>query len=404
MNRTTEILRDIAILVAVAGLFTGRPAVVAAAVFVVGLWVISNLFARRALRYMSTTQRLSPHAVAINQLADLAVTVTNAYNWPVPLLEWSDQLPDGVEAVAAKTSMISTSEGRRPAVYGRYSMRRWEEVTQHVAVKSQRRGRYILGPIYVELRDPLGVADADKSTPASAVLTVFPALFPLPSPLAMPTARHGERRGPPWNPPDPTRYIGVRPYEPGDSPRLIHPHASARTGTLQVKRLETEADNQVELVALAATAPFLWEGIDPNRLESLISAAASAANYYILQGTAVGLSLAGSVYGQPRGVSLTPKLGRDQWLRIQTALAWVTPGGGEAGDLTRTLQRLVSHARPRTQVFIFTCYFSEAWLPYIDRMRRRQLQVVWVAVGDRGHWPQIPGVRMVHWTPAVEIP
>ncbi|MGC8486907.1 MAG: DUF58 domain-containing protein [Clostridia bacterium] len=404
MNRTIGLLRDIAILVALAGLVTGRPSVVAAAVFVIGLWFLSNIFARQALRRMSTTQRLSPHAVPINEPADLAVSVTNAYNWPVPLLEWSDQLAEGVEAEAAKTATITTSEGRRQAVYGRYSMRRWEEVTQHVTVKSGRRGRYVLGPIYLQLRDPLGVTDADKTAAASAVLTVFPSLFSVPAALTMPTAPHGARRGPPWNPPDPTRYIGVRPYEPGDSPRLIHPYASARTGALQVKRLETEADDQVELVALAATAPYLWEGIDPDRLESLISATASAAHYYITQGAAVGLSLAGSVYGQPKGVALKPQAGKDQWTRIQTALAWVTPGGGEAGNLTTTLHRLTAHARPGTQVFVFTCYFSDAWLPYIERMRHRRLKVVWVAVGDRGTWPQIPGLRLVHWTPRVEIP
>jgi uncharacterized protein (DUF58 family) len=403
MSRTLGILRDIAALLAAAGLVTGRPAVVAAAVFVLGVWILSNLFARQALRRMSAGQRLSPAAVPLHEPASLAVSVTNASHWPVPLLEWSAQVPDGVAAEVAPSAVVTTSEGRRPAVSGRYSMRRWEQVTQHVSVRSGRRGRYELGPVYLALRDPLGVTDADKSMPAPAVLTVFPALFPLPAALALPTAPHGVRRGPPWNPPDPTRYVGVRPYEPGDSPRLIHPFASARTGALQVKRLETEADDQVELVALAATAPHLWEGIDPERLESLIAATASTAHYYIREGAAVGLSLAGSVYGQPHGVALKPQAGKDQWARIQTALAWVTPGGGAAGDLGAVLHRLAMHARPATQVFVFTCFFSEAWIPFIERLRRRQRRVVWVAVGDRGTFPEIAGVRVVRWTPDVGI-
>lgn len=404
MSRTIGILRDLAGLVAVAGLVTGRPAVVAAAVFVLGLWGLSNGFARRALARMTITQRLTPTAVPLDTPADLAVRVTNAYGWPVPLLEWSDQLPEGVVAQAAPTTQIVTAEGRRPAVYGRYSMRRWEAVTQHVAVQSGRRGRYVLGPLYLALRDPLGVTDADTSVAAAAVLTVFPALFPVPAALTAPTAPRGARRGPPWNPPDPTRYVGVRPYEPGDAPRLLHPFASARTGTLQVKRLEPEADDQVMLVALAATAPYLWEGIDPGRLEAVVAATASAAHYYLQQGAAVGLALAGSVYGQPKGVALAPQTGPAQWTRIQTALAWVMPGGGDAGELTTVLHRLGTGARPGTQVVVFTAYWTDAWRPYVERLRRRQVRVLWVAVGAGAAGPELPGVRRVAWTPPVVVP
>ncbi len=399
MKRQTALLRDIGALLAVVGLLTGRPSVVAAATFVVAVWLLSNRAGRRALQRMVTTQTLSPAAVRVNQVADLAVSVTNASAWPIPLLEWSGQLAQGIEVMAREGSLITISGGRKPAVHGRYSMRRWEEVIQHVLVRSNRRGRYVFGPTYLEIRDPLGFADVDKSEASEAILTVFPALCEVPSALTMPTAPYGTRRGLPWSPPDPTRYVGIRPYEPGDSPRLIHPFASARTGTLQVKRLETEADDEVELVALASTAPYLWEGVDPLKLESLIVAAASTAYHYIHQGAAVGFSLAGSVYGQPHGFAVKPENIKDQWARIQTALAWVTPGGGTAGDLTAILGRLASRSRPGTRICVFTCFFARDWIPYVERLRRRGLRVTWVAVGGDTEFPALPGVSIVHWTP-----
>jgi uncharacterized protein (DUF58 family) len=399
-----SVIGDFLMLLALAGLFTGRPVVVAASAFVAGLWLFSWGFGRRALARITVQQQVRPWAVPIGEPVDLAVSVSNHFGWPIPVLEWSDQLPDLVEASAARTGVVNTSEGRRPTVYGRFSMGRREIVTQHVVVRAQRRGRYVFGPLYLALRDPLGVAELDRVDAAPTALTVFPQLFPLPGPLVLPMAPRGARRGPPWNPPDPTRYIGVRPYEPGDSPRLIHPFASARTGTLQVKRLETEADDQVELVALAATAPFLWQGIQSERLESLVSAVASAAHHHLTRSAAVGLSLAGSVYGSPKGVDLPPRAGRDQWMRIQTALAWVMPGGGEAGELGNALTRLAQRARPGTQVFVFTCFYLDAWTPIVRRLSRRGMRVVWVAVAPREPWPTLPGVRMVTWTPEVVMP
>ena len=92
MSRTLGILRDIA-------------ALLAAAVFVLGVWILSNLFARQALRRMSAGQRLSPAAVPLHEPASLAVSVTNASHWPVPLLEWSAQLPDGVAAEVAPSAV-----------------------------------------------------------------------------------------------------------------------------------------------------------------------------------------------------------------------------------------------------------------------------------------------------------
>jgi len=395
---------DILILVALAGLILGRPVVVAAAAFVAGLWVLSWGYGQRAMARLAVGQKLAPQAVPIGEPADLAVTVINRFAWPIPVLDWTDQLPDWVEVTGARSGQVVTAEGRRPTVYGRFSVGRYEEVTQHVTVTARRRGRYVFGPVYLAIRDPLGVADVDRLDESPAVLTVFPQLFPLPPALLLPTAPRGARRGPPWNPPDPTRYVGVRPYEPGDSPRLIHPFASARTGTLQVKRLETEADDQVELVALAATHPHLWEGIEPERLEALVSAVASTAHHHLLRGAAVGLALAGSVYGAPKGVNLVPRPGRDQWLRVQTALAWVMPGGGKAGDLSRALAALARRSRPGTQVFVFTCFYLPEWADAVQRLLKRGLRVVWVAVGAEGEWAMPRGIRVVSWTPEVVLP
>ena len=183
----------------------------------------------------------------------------------------------------------------------------------------------------------------------------------MPPGLARLTRPQGERIGPPWNPPDPLRVLGIRPYQPGDPRRLIHPQATAHTGTLQVKRLEPEGDAQVTLVVLAASAPFIWKGMDPAQFEALVSAAASVADRHLREGSAVGLSLVGAVYGWPRGVQLSAARGPQQWARVMTALAWVQPGGGQGHDLAPTLSSLVRRLRRGAQLVVLACFFQPGW-------------------------------------------
>ena len=97
-----------------------------------------------------------------------------------------------------------------------------------------------------------------------------------------------------------------------------------------MKRLDPEGDEQVERLTLAATAPFMWEGVDADRFEALVSAAAPVANGYLKGGTAVGLSVLGTVYGWPHGVNLAPARGPEQWSRIMTAWPGYNPGVARA--------------------------------------------------------------------------
>ena len=59
---------------------------------------------------------------------------------------------------------------------------------------------------------------------------------------------------------DPLRVEGVRPYVAGDNPRRIHWRATARTGSMQVKRYERMASPTIALFVDTNTFEFFWEG------------------------------------------------------------------------------------------------------------------------------------------------
>jgi uncharacterized protein (DUF58 family) len=386
------------VLLGVVGLFFGFPLLAGAAGLVAMLWEASYLYGQRVSQAVEAQQVLSRGAVAPQETVEVTIQLTNPLPWPVPAVDWEDDFPDSFEILNEKRVSVS-KRPHRIRFYSRFAMARHERVSRRVTIRASRRGRWVLGPVDMVIRDPLGLLSWPVERPAPAVLTVYPPLYPVPVELWRPALSQGERRGPPWNPPDPSRVIGVRPYEPGDPPRLVHPYATARTGSLQVKRLETEAEDVVELAVLVATAPQVWYGIEVDRLEALMSAVASAADLYLRQGAAVGLTLAGSVYGNPHGVSLPPARGAEQRDRMMTALAWAQPGGGVAQDLNRALVELRRRARPGAPVVVFTTFYDAVWDEAVSRLRQRTGRLSWVAVAFKGPRPALSRVPVYAWTP-----
>lgn len=101
------------------------------------------------------------------------------------------------------------------------------------------RGRYTLGPVTLEIAEPLGMFIFRRTIDLPQPFSVFPHVYPLPpSPLGdgnpsakpegLPVARAG----------DSDLQYGVREYAPGDRMRHIHWPQSAKLGELMVREYE----------------------------------------------------------------------------------------------------------------------------------------------------------------------
>lgn len=388
---------------AIAGMALGVPLLSAAAAFLIILGIAADGMARRSHAAVQVTHRLSRPGVNIGEVVDVWLTVDNTQRWPLPTVHFEDVVPEGLE-VASPAPRGRQHVLRGTIVWDAFHIGARESVRHRLRVTARRRGRWLVGPARVWSRDPLGWTLFERSSDAPSVLTVYPRRYRVPPGVLAPSRPEGDRRGPPWHPPDPLRVVGIRAYQPGDPRRLIHPHATAHTGTLQVKRLEPSGDEQVELLALAATAPHLWDGVDPELLESLVSAAASVADQFLTTGKPLGLSLVGPVYGWPQGVSLPPARGAHQWARVMTALAWVQPGGGRGNDLRPSLEALTRRLKPGAHLVYAACFHRPEWTPYLRHFTRRGIRVTYIAVGPQGGRPDTRGVHVVPWTPGRDRP
>lgn len=147
------------------------------------------------------------------------------------------------------------------------------------------RGRHYLPGLRTLTRFPFGLfAKLSRPLLADPVL-VYPALRLL-APEEVPAAldpgwRERDRRG------HGASLRNLRPYRPGDDPRLLHWKTSAKAGDLMVKELGDEERPRVRLV-VEDPAP----GTPPDLIERNVSYAASVAAHAIRLGSQVDLATA----------------------------------------------------------------------------------------------------------------
>jgi uncharacterized protein (DUF58 family) len=159
-----------------------------------------------------------------------------------------------------------------------------------------RRGRHRLPGVRLHTRFPFGLfAKVSRPLLAEPVL-VFPALHPL-APDEVPAAldpgwRDRDRRG------QGAGLRNLRPYRPGDDPRLLHWKTSAKAGDLMLKELEDEERPRVSLLVEDPAS-----GTPPDLVERNVSFAASLAALATRRGAQVRLLTAegGTAFGQGPG-------------------------------------------------------------------------------------------------------
>jgi uncharacterized protein (DUF58 family) len=197
-----------------------------------------------------------------------------------------------------------------------------EQTRLQYTLKAQKRGYYSIGPLHVSSGDLLGMVGERQSEGASDHLTVYPRVIPLteiklPSQSPLGTMRHKQ---PVFE--DPTRSIGKRDYQAGDSLRRIDWKASAVAGKLQTKLFEPS-------IALD-TIVFLNLNLEDynartrfDATELAIVVCASMANWIISQRQSTGLIANGvdPLSSDSRPILLNSHKGRAHMMRILDILA-----------------------------------------------------------------------------------
>lgn len=242
---------------------------VAAVYFFARFWVkrvALNLHARRQL-----INRAFP-----GEHIEVALKIENRGWLPVPWLEVNELLPLTLAAAPFEREVI---------VLGPHAAH-----TFKYRLFCRKRGYYNIGPLRIYTGDLWGIKSVRSQHLSSEHVIVYPWVVPL-SQLGLPT------RSPlaalPSPAPlfeDPSRIMGVRDYQAGDSPRRIHWTATASAGRLLVKRYEP-AIARDSLICLDMNVDDYAFKRRFDAVELAIITTASIANHIITrEGLAAGLA------------------------------------------------------------------------------------------------------------------
>jgi hypothetical protein len=243
------------------------------AYFFVAVFLFVRWWMRRVPEVLSY-RRLHESHLFFDEVATVTLEVTNRSAIPIPWLQFSERLPLRLGYTAPHNgAAYIPSHGVQKLRY---------------VVRGSRRGLYALGPLTLSYGDIFGFEDRILRGATTDRLIVYPKIVPLEQLLLPSRTPLGALRS--RNPlsEDPSRVIGVRDYQRGDSIRRIHWPATARQGHLQVKKLEPAMTLQT--VVVLDLHPESYDSQLTDQYQELaIVAAASFANRLIDMRQAVGL-------------------------------------------------------------------------------------------------------------------
>lgn len=351
------------------------PAVLATALLVLVAYLLSRAWNERIAESIECARTMPPRAF-INDQFDIAVRLRNRSALPIPWLYVRDGVPVEVGADAFHQAIALGSRESRDLRY---------------TVRVNRRGRYRIGPMMVQVGDVLGLSHPARREGVSQWLTVYPKIVPL-AELGLPSRSPlgGLRETEPIHE-DPTRMRGKRDYLSGDSLRRVDWKASAAVNRWQVKQYEPS-------IALEAMLCLDLNRHSYDRMTSLddielaIVTAASLANWVVGAKEAVGLATNGvdpavDEAGNPRrGVPgapvapVPPRKGRAHLTVLLEVLARL-----EVAPAERDFAALVREQRARlawgATLVVITGRVSDALLEELIAARRGGLNVAVLICG-----------------------
>ncbi|BEP15474.1 DUF58 domain-containing protein [Acidothermaceae bacterium B102] len=208
---------------AACGLLLGRHDFIAIGLFLIVLSLGAAASVQRT-RYRLTCRRvIDPARVEAGKPGRVVIRLHNVSRLPTGVMLVEDTLPYTLGARPRFVLNRLESQGLRDVAY---------------TLRSDVRGRYLVGPVTMRLTDPLGLCEVAQSFTSTDTLVVTPQIWPLP-PLRLGSGAGGSgesrlRAASSSGEDD----LGTREYRHGDDLRRIHWRSTARAGELMVRREE----------------------------------------------------------------------------------------------------------------------------------------------------------------------
>jgi uncharacterized protein (DUF58 family) len=381
---------DFAILMIVVGAVLEQPSIFVLAALLLTIIPVAYLWQRVAPWRVAYTRTLGETRVFVGERVCLSLNVNNHKWLPLAWVRVQDRAPLALpplekELAPSHIPLVGYFEQR--AALSAFERARWD-----YHLDCRKRGLYFFGPAQIKTGDVFGLFQREWSEPRTDRLIVYPRLYPLEEwglpakePLGVTKTREQLLE-------DPTRVRGIRDYQPSDALKHIHWRATARQSELQVKVYDPVIANAVVIALNIQTYPKLWQGVDPDKVESAVSLAASLANFAAKQKYAVGLIANGSWPESDQRLKIMPGRAPHQLRRVLEALAAVTY------FITTPMENLLRAETPKlpwgATLVVVTALVTEELLAEMLRLRAVGRQMVLISLDENWMPRELPGIAV----------
>lgn len=286
----------------VAGLLLNAPALAVLAASVLAGILLAYVWADVSLRGLTIRRECMPVRLFPGDEAVLSVEVDNGKLLPLTRLDmanpihaegpWAYQrLPELLDI----SGQIEVREGIGPSLLMETSMAPYQTVTRRYDVTARRRGVYTLEPAHVASGDPFGFFNRTAVLGKRQEIVVYPRVY-APEEIGLPFRDVlGDATPDRALLDDPSLIAGSREYRPGDPLNRVHWKATARIGALSVRLHDPSTAANLLIVLNLNTAKYAWQGVDNDRMEASIDAAASLAIWALDRDYPVGIRSNGAI-------------------------------------------------------------------------------------------------------------
>lgn len=297
------------------------------------------LWDRVALSGIEYSRSFSERRAFVGETIDLDVAVANRKLLPVSWLRITDRVPmalplEGIEVLAGNVPTV----GRIRLVF---ALRWYERVQRRYHIHCAQRGFFPFGPVELEAGDIFGLFSRTLRIPNRQWFIVYPKVESLTDLGLPPKEPFGPAKAVRQLFDDPLRTVGVRDYHPEDDLRRVHWKATARRQTLQSRVYEPSTAHNLVILLNVATLAKHWQGYIPERMERVVSVAASIAAYAAEQRWPVGILTNGVLPESDQAVKVLPGRSPAQLTHIMEALAAVSP------IATKQIEDLIRQESPK---------------------------------------------------------
>ncbi|MGZ6371808.1 MAG: DUF58 domain-containing protein [Candidatus Limnocylindria bacterium] len=348
------------------------------AVLTIAYGSLTTVWSRYGMRRVEYSRRLGTPRAVSGDSVPLDITIWNRKRLPLPWVTAEDRLGERLNVRERPDMQVDENQRGTVLLRNDWALAWHERVVRHFHIDEVRRGSYRFGPVRLRMRDILGRLAGEEQFELSDTLVVTPAT------AAVRRAEHemsplGERRARSSLTVDPALFAGVRPFQAGDSLRLVHWRATARLGSTVSRLLEPARGRSVMLVVDVQTVDGPWLTWDDDTFETMTVVAASLARRLLADGASLGMAAANFAGSLQTFAWLAPRASMAQLPRVGELLARIGPV--PSAPLSALLAWLTKRMPAETAVILVTARDPGPHLAVLRRMRLMGFGVEVVTVG-----------------------